>query len=194
VDAVLESFLGPQQQVPPMYSAIKQRGEPLYRLARAGVTVVREPRGIELFELRRAGVAGEAALELETLCSKGTYIRVLAEDIARALGSVGHVAQLRRSYVEPFTSEGMVTLDTLSERAAGGELPALLPADYPLAHLPLVRLPAAAVRRLLHGERVAADVAGHAVRVRLYDEEGVFLGLGEADADGGVQPRRLLHL
>jgi tRNA pseudouridine55 synthase len=194
IEAVLRSFLGPQQQVPPMYSALKQAGEPLYRLARAGRTVERSPRRIELFSLALAGAPGATSLELEALCSKGTYVRVLAEDIARALGSCGHVTALRRLYVEPFAEAAMLGLDELSVRAAACTLPPLLPPDFGLGHLPAVHLTGASSQRVLHGERVAADLPGGAVRVRLYDESGEFLGLGEADGSGGVQPRRLLRL
>ena len=193
IESALAAFLGPQQQVPPMYSALKQGGEPLYRLARAGLTVPRAPRRIELFALALAADPVPGSLELEALCSKGTYIRVLAEDIARALGSCGHVTALRRLYVEPFASEDMVPLEELTALAAGGALPTLIAPDRALAHLPAIRLPAAAARRLRHGERVAADTPPSASRVRLYDEAGEFLGLGEADTSGGVQPRRLLR-
>jgi tRNA pseudouridine55 synthase len=195
LEAVLTRFTGPQEQIPPMYSALKQDGERLYRLARAGRTVPRAPRTIEVFALELVAEPQAAVheIELEALSSKGTYIRVLAEDIARALGSCGHVTALRRLYVEPFASGQMVTLESLSERAARGELPELLPADFPLQHLPAVRLAGSAARRLSNGERVAADAAAAHARVRLYDEAGVFLGLGETDAEGGVQPRRLLR-
>lgn len=104
IDAALQSFLGSQSQVPPMYSAIKRGGQPLYKLARAGVEVEREPRHIEIFSLPRIRFDG-SSLELEALCSKGTYIRTLSEDIARKLGTCGHVTALRRLFVEPFEGE-----------------------------------------------------------------------------------------
>jgi tRNA pseudouridine55 synthase len=189
--AVLARFHGPQTQVPPMYSAIKRHGQPLYRLARAGVTVERAARDIELFALGVISVS-QAALELEVLCSKGTYVRVLAEDIAAALGTCGHVTQLRRLYVEPFASEPMHTLESLSEARGAGSGPALLPADAALMHLPAVIVSAVAAERLRHGQRVAADAPPHSTRVRLYEASGEFLGLGAADGSGGVQPRRLL--
>jgi tRNA pseudouridine55 synthase len=191
VEAVLVHFHGQQQQVPPMYSAIKQGGQPLYRLARAGVTVERAARSIELFALTLSAVS-PAALDLEVLCSKGTYVRVLAEDIAAALGTLGHVTQLRRLYVEPFGSEPMHTLESLTEARAAGAL-ALLPTDRALMHLPAVTLSAVLTERLRHGQRVAADVPPLSERVRLYGPAGEFLGLGTADGSGGVQPRRLIN-
>ena len=188
---VLERFRGAQSQVPPMYSALKREGQPLYRLARAGVTVPRAPRSIELFELSLQGLGAEH-LELETLCTKGTYIRVLAEDIAAALGSCGHVAALRRIAVEPFEHEPMQTLESLAElRATGGPMQ-LLPLDFALQHLPAVHLSADDSERCRRGQRVAASASGG--RVRIYDAQGRFMGLGEADTSGGLQPRRLFNL
>ncbi len=193
LERTLRSLLGVQQQVPPMYSALKHAGQPLYRLARAGVTVERAPRRIELSELTL--IAAEAAsLTIEALCSSGTYIRVLAQDIAVRLGTVGHVSALRRLYVEPFEGEAMQTLEMLGALRARGDWPVLLPADWPLGHLPAVQLSASQTQRLLHGERVSSAHGPGAGRVRLYDESGRFLGIGEADAAGAVQPRRLLNL
>ena len=199
VEAVLRTFLGTRSQVPPMYSALKQGGEPLYRLARAGVTVERAARTIELYELRLLTLSSRS-LELETRCSKGTYVRVLAEEIAEALGTVGFVSALRRLSVEPFDDEPMQTLESLTGIcAAGGAVP-LLPTDYPLGHLTAVRLGAANAARVLKGQSVAAQVpaaadrgAGGTLRVRLYDEAGRFLGIGTADPGGTVRPRRLLN-
>jgi len=187
IEAVLARFLGPTEQVPPMYSALKQGGRPLYTLARAGLTVPRAPRAIELDALPLLALA-EASLELEALCSKGTYIRVLAEDIARVLGTCGHVVALRRLYVEPFEHEEMHTLESLS-----AALPALLPADRPLAHLPAVELDPLATARLFRGQKVPTTLPGAHARVRIYGSDGVFLGVGAVEAGGLLQPRRLFQ-
>ncbi|HXY76200.1 MAG TPA: tRNA pseudouridine(55) synthase TruB [Steroidobacteraceae bacterium] len=193
VARVLVGFIGRQEQVPPMYSAIKRAGRPLYALAREGITVPRAPRKIELFGLSLLALSPEA-LELEALCSPGTYIRVLAEDIARALGTLGHIAALRRLYVEPFEKEPMLTLDAL-EHAAGSEREgALLSIDWPLAHLPAVYLPPTDAARLRHGQSVIAKAAPASPRVRLYEMTGRFLGIGAAESTGAVRPRRLLNL
>src|ERR1700683_238298 len=193
VEAVLARFSGRQKQVPPMYSALKRGGRPLYGLARAGVTVERSARDIELFALTLDSVS-QASLDLEVLCSKGTYVRVLAEDIASALGTCGHVAHLRRLYVEPFAHEAMHTLESLTQARSLGPGPELMPPDRALLHLPAVTLSAAAAERLRHRQRVAADVPLLSEQVRLYGTAGEFLGLGTADGSGGVQPRRLLNL
>jgi tRNA pseudouridine55 synthase len=190
IAAVLARFLGEGQQVPPMYSAIKRAGQPLYRLARAGITVERAPRAIEVSQLRLLTLAPQA-LELEVLCSKGTYVRVLAEDIAAALGTLGHVSALRREYVEPFQGETMRTLESLADTRARGAWPELLPADWPLAHLPAVRLLPEQARRVCQGQVVSVADAPHGTRVRLYDGED-FFGIGETDGAGAVHPRRLL--
>lgn len=188
--AVLPRFLGPQTQIPPMYSAIKRDGQPLYKLARAGVEVERAPREIEIHDL--VVLAADArCVEMETSCSKGTYIRTLAEDIARALGTCGHVSQLRRLYVEPFENEPMQTLEAVAALAEAGQSPVLLGADRGVPHLPPVFLSAAATARVLHGQPAAVAPETAPGRVRLYDAQGVFFGIGEADGFGSVQPRRL---
>jgi tRNA pseudouridine55 synthase len=181
-----------------MYSAMKRDGQPLYKLARAGVEVERAPREIELFELVVLGFAADR-IELETVCSKGTYIRVLSEDIAKALGTCGHVTALRRVHVEPFGAEPMETLESVIQALEQGTWPRVLPADWPLGHLPKVSLDGSQVIRLLHGQAVsigdnpANAGVGVAERVRLYDETGRFLGIGSADGSGSVQPRRLFN-
>ena len=186
IEAALARFRGPQLQVPPMYSALKREGQPLYRLARAGVEVERAPRPIEILELVLIGCAPQQ-LELEVLCSKGTYVRVLAEDLARTLGTCGYVGLLRRLYVEPFQGQVMHTLEALAEG-----IPPLIPPDAALPQLPAVTLPGPAAGRLCRGQAVALPQCSASGQVRLYEEGGAFLGLGEA-VGGEVRPRRLLR-
>jgi tRNA pseudouridine55 synthase len=190
LDAALGRFHGRQMQVPPMYSAIKRDGQPLYKLARAGVEVERAPREIEVFgfDVRDFDAA---SIQLEVSCSKGTYVRTLAEDIARALGTCGHVSLLRRLHVEPFEGEPMVTLEAVTAAAEAGQLPPLLSADRGVPHLPEVRLSAPGVHRVTHGQATAVPPEMAPGRVRLYDDRGEFFGIGETDGFGAVQPRRL---
>lgn len=198
LEVVLNQFLGTQAQVPPMYSALKRDGQPLYKLARAGVEVERQARDIELFELVLLGHNADQ-LELRTVCSKGTYVRVLAEDIARALGTCGHVTLLRRVFVEPFEAESMETLESVVQAREEGRLPRVLPADWPLQHLPKISLSTVETIRLQQGQPVPIDAAAAAgdprvlaaARIRLYDNAGRFLGIGASDGTGTVQPRRL---
>jgi tRNA pseudouridine55 synthase len=193
VEAALERLRAIGQQIPPMYSALKREGQPLYALARAGVTIERAPRPIELAELRLISLEEGTALRLETLCSKGTYVRVLAEDIAGTLGTVGHVTELRRIYVEPFEHEAMHTLETIATRRAQGEWPALLAPDAALPALPAVHLAAEQARRVLLGQSVMTEPRVSEARVRLYDETGTFFGIGVSEPSGAVHPRRLLR-
>jgi tRNA pseudouridine55 synthase len=190
LDAVLAQFLGNQTQIPPMYSALKKDGQPLYKLARAGIEVERAARQIEIFSLGRKAWSADH-LDLEVLCSKGTYVRTLAEDIAKALGTCGHVQALRRVYVEPFENAPMETLESIASAIEADSRPALLPADAPLQHMVAVRLDSRATAKILHGQPVLAGECGTAGRVRLYDAQGAFIGIGESDGAGGVRPKRL---
>jgi tRNA pseudouridine55 synthase len=197
VNAALAPFVGAQSQVPPMYSALKREGTPLYRLARAGVTVPREARAITIETLELRSIEADR-LELQVLCSKGTYVRVLGEEIAAALGSCGHLVSLRREYVEPFAAEPMVTLEQLEAGGIGGQGIAgwpLLHADRAVTHLPPLRLGAPDALALRCGKVVALAVGGSQPseprRWRLYDEQGGFLGLGVSSGAGELRVQRL---
>jgi tRNA pseudouridine55 synthase len=175
-----------------MYSALKRDGQPLYKLARAGIEVERAPRTIEIFTLTVLAFAA-SRLELEVLCSKGTYVRTLAEDIAKALGTCGHVQSLRRVYVEPFGDAPMETLESIAHALEAGKLPAILPADAPLQHMPAVALDTRASEMIRHGQSVTVRECGTAGRVRLYDATAAFMGIGESDGAGNVRPKRLFN-
>jgi tRNA pseudouridine55 synthase len=187
VSSVLAQFHGQQQQTPPMYSALKRAGEPLYRLARQGVTVAREPRTVRIEALELLKFAPQR-LELRVLCSKGTYVRVLAEDIARSLGTCGRIYELRREFVEPFSGEAMASLADLTA-ADVGRWP-ILPADRAVAHLPALQLDLQGVKALAHGKAIAAARL-QSGSCRLYDPDGRFVGLGQADAAHTLRVRRL---
>ncbi len=189
VRAALDAMLGAQQQVPPMYSALKRDGVPLYRLARAGQSVERAARAITIDEFTLLGLAGDC-LELRVLCSKGTYVRVLAEELARALGTCGRLCSLRREYVEPFAGEPMVCLEQLEGGADAVPHWPVLRADRAVQHLPPLQLEAAAALALAQGRRFALPGAA-AATWRLYDAAGRFLGLGRSDAAGELRVQRL---
>jgi tRNA pseudouridine55 synthase len=192
IGRALALFRGRQSQIPPMYSALKRDGVPLYRLARAGQVVERTAREIDISDLKLLSFDG-ARMELEVICSKGTYVRTLAEDIAQVLGTCGYVTRLHRVYVEPFMSESMHTLESIASARAAGQFPPLLPADGALGHLAALHLDAARAQRLRHGQAVAADAVASG-SLRLYDESGRFFGMGVADGAGQVRPRRLFVL
>lgn len=193
VEAALSRLCGEREQVPPMYSALKHGGEPLYRLARRGESVERAPRRIRISRLALDGF-GAAEIGFEVDCSKGTYIRTLGEEIAVALGSCGHLTRLRRLAIGGFAGRTMHTLAELESLAGReAELDArLLPVDAALAHLPAVTFDASAAAALQNGQPVIA-ARGAPGRVRLYDQEHRFLGIGEREEQQGrVVPVRLM--
>ncbi len=191
----MQRFLGDIVQVPPMYSALKRGGKPLYEYARAGQTVEREGRQVTIHALRMIA----CALPLVTFrvtCSKGTYVRMLAEDIGEALGCGAHLTALRRTGVGALTLEHAVTLDALADLSEAERDARLQPVDALLSTFPAVRLDDEATKRFLHGQRLRlADVAITRLedgRVRVYAQEGGRL-LGVAKAGEGVlAPGRLI--
>ncbi len=191
VEAVLAKFRGRQSQVPPMYSALKRDGRPLYELARKGVEVERAPRTIEIRRLELAGLRPDA-LDLVCECAKGTYIRVLGEDIAREMGTLGHLTRLRRIWVEPFRDVPMFSLETAL--AGAEDRSGLLPPDVALGHLPRASVGPGQAVALRHGQAVQTDLMGVPAggRVRIYEPSGAFMGLAEVLPDGRLQPRRLI--
>ncbi|MET0101424.1 MAG: tRNA pseudouridine(55) synthase TruB [Sedimenticola sp.] len=191
---VLERFRGEIQQIPPMYSALKHKGERLYKLAREGVEVEREPRTVTIYELTLTR-CDLPEFELEVRCSKGTYIRTLAEDIGEALGCGAHVSALRRTGVGPFDADGMVTIEQVERAAEEGNVSLdamLLPIDTALAGWPEVHLSPDSSFYLRQGQPVIVPNAPTEGHVRLYDPNGEFIGMGEILDDGRVAPRRLL--
>jgi tRNA pseudouridine55 synthase len=192
---VLEGFVGESLQTPPMYSAIKQDGQPLYRLARAGKTVERQPRPIRIERLDLVGQPEPHALDCRVTCGKGTYVRVLAEDIARKLGTVGHVSLLRRERVAPFESAQMVDLATVEECARQGLPLAQVGLSEAVAHLPLVRLDEAGARRICQGQEVVVPGLAPPMDqvLRLEDAAARFLGLGRVAGVGRIAAKRLVR-
>jgi len=193
IEQALLQFRGVQTQVPPMFSALKRNGRPLYELARQGLEVERAARTIDIRRLEVVAFRPDA-LELVCECAKGTYIRVLGEDIALRLGTIGHLTRLRRPWVEPFRGLPMHTLEAAVTGAANAGQ-GLLPADAALQGLPQAWLTEAQVAAVRQGRTVAStpDAAvAPGRRARIYGPDGVFLGLAEVLADGRLQPRRLL--
>jgi tRNA pseudouridine55 synthase len=194
---VLEGFVGAIEQLPPMYSAVKHQGERLYKLARKGIEVERSPRIVQIFEIALRELTTPDIL-LDVHCSKGTYVRTLAEDLGKALGCGGHVTELRRTGVGPFVEPDshfvtLPELERVAERAGPGALDGfLLPLESALGHCPAVRLSEDAAFYLRQGEAVLVPQAPTEGMVRLYDPSRRFIGVGAILDDGRVQPRRLL--
>ena len=186
----LERFRGEIMQVPPMFSALKREGRPLYEYARKGITVERAPRKVTVSALKLEDLAGDEAT-VSISCSKGTYVRTLAEDIGEALGCGAHLIGLVRTAIGAFGLERAHRLEDIEELALSERSGLLLSVDVLVQNLPPMQLPDHLEGAFLHGRSVE-PVQGPAGRVRVYGTGGRFLGLGFADGAGGVQPKRLL--
>lgn len=194
IAAVLPRYTGSIQQIPPMHSAIKQNGQPLYKLAHQGIEVERQPREVTIYDLRLLRRDGDA-LDLAVSCSKGTYIRTLAEDIGETLGVGAHVSALRRTAAGPFQASQMVDLETLQAAAEQG-LAALgdflLPMDAALEKWPDVCLSEDMAYFVRQGQPVFVPKAPTSGWVKLRTADRRFLGVGRVLEDGRVAPKRLV--
>ena len=194
IEKALVRFQGEIEQIPPMYSAIKHNGEALYKLARAGVEVEREPRPVTVHEIKTLGFQDDL-LTLEIACSKGTYVRTLAHDLGEILGCGAHVVQLRRLAIGDVSIDKAVSLDRLEALASPVERAQLLqPVDSVLHTVPDVHLTSLAAHYLKQGQSVSARHGLAPGWVRLYEGDSRFLGMGQVLDDGQVAPRRLLAL
>lgn len=194
IERVLKSFLGDQEQIPPMHSALKQQGVPLYQLARKGLEVPRAPRRIRVHSLGLQSWNSADELVLEVLCSKGTYVRVLAEDVGRSLGCGAYLTALRRTAVGPLTIEQAIDLKELEAIEAGARSGRLLPCADLLASLPRIQLESRAARDLLDGKHPLffGQAKGE---LQVWGPGNVFLGVARAleDLNGArLVPVRLM--
>ena len=191
VDRVLRRFTGTIEQTPPMYSALKRDGKPLYAYARAGLTLAITPRTITIHSITLHRYAAER-LQISVRCSKGTYIRVLAEDIGRVLGCGATLAGLRRAAVGAFDLTSAVTLERLEALPTEQRLACLLPVDCLLSSLPELLLEPDLARRLVNGQWGRIESPESSGCVRLYDLNRRFLGLGELQPEGWLVSKRLV--
>lgn len=202
VEAALERFRGEIQQVPSMYSAIKHQGQPLYKLAREGKTVERKARTVQVYsiELLDFRPGNPAEVDVEIHCSKGTYVRTIAEDLGEVLGCGAHVSRLHRTAVGPFVIDDAVSLDELREER--GEQRAevldhhLQPVDAALPEMPGMSLPEQSAFYFRQGQPVmdprVYQIGSEGDKVRVFSDAGEFLGVAEITDDGRVAPRRLV--
>ncbi|CAM2193384.1 tRNA pseudouridine(55) synthase [Paraburkholderia kururiensis] len=199
VRRALDGFRGEIVQVPPMYSALKRDGKPLYEYARAGQVVEREGRRVTIHALDLIACALPDVM-FRVTCSKGTYVRTLAEDIGEALGCGAHLVALRRTGVGALTLKHAITLDALSDAPEATRDAWLQPVDALLSTFPAVHLDAVATKRFLHGQRLRLDEltigaalteAPETPRVRVYGDDGRLLGVAKA-RDGVLAPERLV--
>lgn len=195
VTRVLESFLGESEQVPPMYSALKQNGQPLYKLARQGIEVEREARQIWIDSISLNSIS-ENQIDFNVSCSKGTYIRTLAEDIGTKLGCGAYVTELRRIDLGVFTIEQSVSLEKLNqlrdEKAFVALDDYLLPVEEALIDWPKITLTNDSAFYVKQGQAVQVSKAPVEGNVTLFAETGDFIGIGSIQDDGKVKPDRLL--
>lgn len=195
IAAVIANFVGEQEQVPPMFSALKHKGKPLYELARQGIEIERQPRRITIFSLILNEFVDDR-LTLHVHCSKGTYVRTLIEDIGRELQCGAHVVGLHRDMVAPYHNAKMYTLAELETIAAtqgdAGLQAVLLPMQSSVNIFPVIHLSTASAFYLRMGQAVRTSLVSDSKFVQLLAEDGKFLGIGEVLIDGRVKPHRLV--
>ncbi|MCW8194995.1 tRNA pseudouridine(55) synthase TruB [Proteobacteria bacterium 005FR1] len=202
VERALERFEGEIEQIPSMYSAIKYQGQPLYKLAREGKTVEREPRRVQVYSIEVLDfVPGNPArVDVDIHCSKGTYVRTIAEDLGQVLGCGAHVQRLHRSQAGPFSDEDAVTFESL-EAERGEQLAEvldhhLLPPDAPVQALAPLSLPEQSAFYFRQGQPVmdpkVYQLGEEGDMVRVFSAGDEFLGVGEITDDGRVAPKRLV--
>jgi tRNA pseudouridine55 synthase len=191
--AILPSFMGELDQVPPMFSALKHQGQPLYKLARQGIEIERKSRRITIYDIQLLAISADS-FTLDVRCSKGTYIRTLVEDISHILGSGGHVTMLRRVAAAGYMEQQALTIEQLIASAENG-LPSLdellLPSEDALPDWPSVVLPDYMVDAIRQGQAVKVEQAFERANVRLFDPQQQFIGLAEMTETGNVQPKRV---
>ena len=193
IQTCLQSFTGEIDQVPPMYSALKHNGKKLYELAREGITIERKARRITIFELNLLD-STEDTLTLDVSCSKGTYIRSLAEDIGHQLGCGGTVIQLRRTQAGMFKIDDALTIEQLKEMDLAALMTRLIAVDKPLSDIPSVMLSESQTTLIKQGQALQLSEDESVLgRVRMYGEQ-VFLGLGEIQLGGRLLPKKIFNL
>lgn len=193
VERVVSAFRGEISQMPPMHSALKYQGRPLYTYARRGLEVARRSRMVSIHAIRLQKLEGNLA-EIVVVCSKGTYIRVLAEDIGKALGCGAHLVELERLSIAEFYVQSAYTLEQLTEMTEDERDLCLLPVDVLLAHLPGIDLDEECAMFFCQGQAVWKSGTRPTGLLRVYKEGHHFLGLGEVLGDGRITPRRLVRL
>lgn len=196
IKSALTQFEGDIEQVPPMYSALKRDGQPLYKLAREGKTVEREPRSITVYSIELTGFDPQSQeLEIEVDCSKGTYIRTIADDLGQIIGCGAHIIALRRLKAGVFTLADSQSLEELEAAKQADGFTAidamLMPMDKAIDTLPAVHLPAYTAQFLKQGQAVQVNKPPADGLLRLYENEE-FIGIGIIDDDGKVAPKRLI--
>jgi len=191
-EAVCQQFIGEINQVPPMYSALKHEGKAMYEYARAGIDIERKARLITIYQITVESLQQDVAV-ITVTCSKGTYIRTLAEDIGKQLGCGAHLIGLRRTATANYKIAQTITLEQLEAMTLQQREAALMPEDSAVQHLPVVVLDDDSTFYLQQGQAVWKSGLIPQGLLRLYTEQQVFLGLGELASDGKIAPKRLIR-
>jgi tRNA pseudouridine55 synthase len=196
VEAVLEKFRGDIQQIPPMFSALKHNGQPLYKLARQGIEIKRKARDVTIHELTLLEQT-EDSITLDVHCSKGTYIRTLAQDIGDELGFGAHLSMLRRTDVSPFDCSKLYTIEDIEKLAEANEQEAtLLPIDSALIHLPSLILTEEESNCVKNGLKVSRSDVPDSDMIKMYLESGEFIGIGRCShgeqGEKRLAPKRMM--
>lgn len=191
-DEACRKFVGVINQVPPMYSALKHEGKALYEYAREGVEIERKVRTVTIHAIEVLSFAGDVA-EIKVTCTKGTYIRTLAEDIGAHLGCGAHLIGLRRTATANYVIAETITLEAFEALSSEERLAKLAPPETAVDYLPSVMLDADSAFYLMQGQAVWRSGNIPVGLLRLYDERNVFLGLGEQQSDGKIAPKRLMQ-
>lgn len=190
-EAACRQFTGEISQTPPMYSALKFEGKAMYEYARAGVEIARQPRAVTIHQIKINAFKVDVA-EITVTCSKGTYIRTLAEDIGKVLGCGAHLIGLRRTATANYDINQSVTLAQFEAASADARIALLKPADSAVQHLPAITLDTDSSYYLQQGQAVWKSGVVPLGLLRLYDEQQQFLGLGELQSHGKIAPKRLI--
>ena len=196
INTVLQSFIGELNQIPPMHSAIKHKGMPLYKYAFKGQTIKRAPRKVFIKEISLNSYSYNL-ININVHCSKGTYIRTLIEDIAKKMNTFATVKDLRRLSIEGFNNINMTTWDQLKDCKSQNELLNYLkPLDYGLSHLPTIRLSKSETKRFSFGQKLLYKLNNehqHLIH-RIYDENNYFIGLAEVNNDNEIKPKNVFKI
>lgn len=194
IEVALQAYQGPVEQIPSMYSALKYQGQPLYKLARQGLTIERPARSIHIYENVLLNLEADS-ITLRVVCSKGTYIRTLIDDLGEDLGCGAHVVSLRRTSLGGFQEEDMLSLDQLSALSVSTALDQhLFPLSSALPHWPTASLDPDLARTFCQGKSIFMACSPEQGLLKLTDEEGNLIGLGEAQGGGRVSPKRLIQV
>jgi len=193
IEPVLPMFRGAIEQVPPMYSALKHNGQPLYKLARQGIEIKRKARQVTIHKLELLEYT-EDSITLDIRCSKGTYIRTLAQDIGEVLGFGAHLSMLRRTEVSPFDCSKLYSIEEVEALSNESKLEdILLPIDSALPDLPVITLNDEETSLIQNGIKISKEGIPHVPLIRLYRNDGEFIGLGRYSSDDKLAPKRLMR-